>query len=179
MEKISTSKKTRRNNFIMALVAFVIAKIVPYLLVGILGEAISSFLEMSAIIYLIFGVITPKLKEESEKKYKYVALTVAFVIAGSAYIYLYKAVNDFVAVPRLLILSPLDKSVIEANSVHVTGIAEKDALIKINDKPVLVNDKGEFNENVILDKGVNEIKVKAVSKLNKESAQSIMVNANF
>ncbi len=179
MEKISTSKKTRRNNFIMALAAFVIAKIVPYLLVGILGEAISSFLEMSAIIYLIFGVITPKLKEESEKKYKYIALTVAFVIAGSAYIYLYAQVNNFVSVPRLLILSPQDKSDIEANSVHVTGIVEKDALITVNDKPVLVNDKGEFDENISLNNGNNEIKVKAVSKFNKESSQSIMVNASF
>ncbi len=100
-----------------------------------------------------------------------------FVFASFAYLYI--EVNNFVSKPRLSIISPIDNGTVVGSSTHVTGIAEKDALVFINDQPVLVNEKGEFSEDVSLKSGLNVINVKARSKFNKEDTKSVSVNAEF
>jgi cytoskeletal protein RodZ len=114
-------------------------------------------------------VITPKM----------IIVSAILLIVASIFIYLYMQVNSFVSKPRLLIITPADGAKVESSSTHVTGIAEKDALVFINDQPVLVNEKGEFSEDVGLKSGLNTINVKARSKFNKEAVESVSVNADF
>jgi transcriptional regulator with XRE-family HTH domain len=114
-------------------------------------------------------IVTPKM---------FVVGGVAILVLAS-FLYLYREVNNFVSAPRLAIIKPADSSAIDGNMVHVTGIAEKDALVFINDQPVLVNENGEFGEDVGLKPGLNTINVKARSKFDKEATQSVSVNANF
>jgi transcriptional regulator with XRE-family HTH domain len=114
-------------------------------------------------------IVTPKM---------IVAGGVAILVLAS-FLYLYREVNNFVSVPRLTIIKPADGAAIDGNMVHVIGIAEKDALVFINDQPVLVNENGEFGEDVGLKPGLNTINVKARSKFNKEAGKSVSVNANF
>jgi cytoskeleton protein RodZ len=114
-------------------------------------------------------VITPKI---------IIASSVIILVLAS-FLYLYKEVNNFVSAPRLVIIKPANGEMIDGNSVHVTGIAEKDALISINDQPVMVSENGEFGEDVGLKSGPNTITVKARSKFEKEAVQSVTVNANF
>ena len=103
---------------------------------------------------------------------------ITFLALGS-FIYLYLQVNNFVSTPRLIIIKPIEGSAIQESSTHVVGVAEKDALVTINDQPVLVNEKGEFSEDVGLKDGLNVINVKAKNKFSKETTQSVSVNANF
>ncbi|MDD5396863.1 MAG: DUF4115 domain-containing protein [Candidatus Moranbacteria bacterium] len=114
-------------------------------------------------------VVTPKM----------IVVSLILLIVASSFIYLYVQVNNFVSKPRLLIITPTDGAKVSGNSTHVTGIAEKDALVFINEQPVLVNEKGEFSEDVGLKTGLNVINVKARSKFNKEAVDSISVNADF
>lgn len=109
----------------------------------------------------------------------------AIIVSGillvviSSFIYLYVEVNNFVSKPRLNINTPIDGTVVSGTSTHVTGIAEKDALVFINEQPVLVSEKGEFSEDVGLKSGLNVINVRARSKFNKEDTKSVSVNADF
>lgn len=114
-------------------------------------------------------VVTPKM---------IIVAGIALLVLGS-FLYLYNEVNNFVSAPRLVIIKPVDGAVVDGNSVHVVGRAEKDALVFINDQPVLVSDNGEFGEDVGLKAGLNVIVIKARSKFEKESIRSISVNANF
>jgi hypothetical protein len=114
-------------------------------------------------------IITPKI----------IILTAVVVLVLASFLYLYREVNSFVSAPRLVIIKPNDGLSIDGNLTHVTGIAEKDALVFINDQPVLVNENGEFGEDVGLKSGLNVITVKARSKFNKEAVQTVSVNANF
>ncbi|HMN19405.1 MAG TPA: DUF4115 domain-containing protein [Candidatus Moranbacteria bacterium] len=102
----------------------------------------------------------------------------AVVIIGS-FIYLYLEVNSFVSTPRLAVLRPADGMKVQANSVHVSGVAEKDSLVSINDEAVMVNDKGEFSEDVGLQIGLNTISVRARNKFDKEATQTISVYAEY
>jgi cytoskeletal protein RodZ len=114
-------------------------------------------------------VVTPKI----------IVVSVILLIVASSFIYLYMEVNNFVSKPRLNIIKPADGTTVTGSSTHVTGIAEKDALVFINDQPVLVSEKGEFSEDVGLKSGVNVINIKARSKFNKEDTKSVSVNADF
>ncbi len=108
-----------------------------------------------------------------------VVVGVVILLTISSFVYLYLQVNNFVSTPRLVIIKPLDGAGVEGNTTHVAGLAEKDALVTINDQPVLVNEKGEFSEDVGLKSGLNVISVKARNKFNKEATQSVSVDANF
>jgi hypothetical protein len=119
-------------------------------------------------------------------KFSSFIVTPKIIIAGSiiilvlaSFLYLYSEVNNFISAPRLVVLKPADGDKIDSNSVHVTGITEKDALVFINDQPILVNENGEFGEDVGLKTGLNTITVKARSKFNKEASQSLTINADF
>lgn len=114
-------------------------------------------------------VVTPKI---------IIVSSVLFVVVGG-FLYLYAELNNFVSKPRLAIISPADGATVGGTSTHVTGIAEKDALVFINDQPVMVSEKGEFSQDVGLKAGVNMINVKARSKFNKESLQAVTINADF
>lgn len=114
-------------------------------------------------------VITPK------------AMIIAAIVlvVGGAFWYLYREVNSFVSEPRLFIIKPSDGSTVEGKIVHVTGVAEKDAMVTINDQGVIVNEKGEFSEDIGLQEGLNVIKVKARNRFDKETVKSVSVNAKF
>ena len=114
-------------------------------------------------------VVTPKLM--------IIALSVIFVFSG--FIYLYRQVNNFVSTPRLAIMTPSDGSSVEGRTVRIAGVAEKNAQLFINDQPILVNEKGEFSEDVGLREGLNAITVVARNKFDKESRQTVSVNANY
>lgn len=114
-------------------------------------------------------VITPKM----------IIVSVVLLMVVVSFTYLYMEVNNFISAPRLVIMKPVDGAVTQGNSTHVAGVAEKDALVFINDQPVLVNEKGEFSEDVGLKPGLNVISVKARSKFDKEAVQSVSVNADF
>jgi cytoskeletal protein RodZ len=107
-----------------------------------------------------------------------IACAVALVVVLS-FFYLYREVNNFISVPRLIIIKPMDGTSIDGNSVHVAGIAEKDSVVFINNQPVLVSEKGEFSEDVGLKEGLNTIAVMARSKFNKEASQTVSVNAQY
>lgn len=125
--------------------------------------------EINAPIKFSSLIITPKM----------VVVSVIIFLALSSFVYLYMEVNNFISAPRLAIIKPIDGTTVDGNSTHVTGVAEKDALVFINDQPVLVNENGEFGEDVGLKPGLNMITVKARSKFDKEATQSVSVSSSL
>jgi cytoskeletal protein RodZ len=114
-------------------------------------------------------VITPKM---------IVAAVVVLVVIGG-FSYLYSQVGRFAAVPRLVVTNPSGDDAIAGNTISVAGFTDKDAKLTINDQPVLVSDKGEFKEDILLQSGVNAITILAVNRFNKEVAKTIKVKSDF
>jgi cytoskeleton protein RodZ len=120
-------------------------------------------------VHLSRWVVTPKIIVAS--------VVTLFVFLG--FFYLYKEVDTFIANPRLVIVSPEDGAVIDGRTVTVSGITEKDSEAVINDQPVMVNDAGEFSEEVGLQEGLNVITVKSKNKFDKEAIKSVSISANY
>ena len=103
-----------------------------------------------------------------------VAVLIVLGIVG----YLYKEIEAFSSEARLVILSPQNNAATEENSITVEGVTDRDAIIYINGKSVIVDDNGKFKEDLTIQPGPNTINVKAVNKFNKESDESIVVQSN-
>ena len=97
--------------------------------------------------------------------------------------------------PVIVIASPKDESKVEVNIIHLTGVAEDDLglahlEIFINDKPIKKNgtDRGlkvtaeryptrlDFNEKIVLQKGENQIRIRAVDSDGLWSENTVTVH---
>ncbi|MDD5084122.1 MAG: helix-turn-helix domain-containing protein [Candidatus Moranbacteria bacterium] len=113
--------------------------------------------------------VTPKL---------FLVSAAIFAVLGG-FVYLYREFRSFAAVPRLVILEPLDGQVITDRDVYVRGTTEKDASLVINGQPVLVRDGGDFYEQVHLQPGLNAFTVISTNKFKKEKVVTLSVQADY
>lgn len=114
-------------------------------------------------------VVTPKI---------ITAATISLVVLGG-FLFLYKEIGRFAAQPRLAITEPLGDEAIGGNSIDVVGFTDQDAKLTINDQPVLVNDNGEFRENILLQEGLNAITISATNKFGKNASKTINIKSDY
>lgn len=100
---------------------------------------------------------------------------VTLVLGG--FFYLYKEIGSFASTPRLVILSPEKNYSTSENSVEVSGITDRDAKVFINEQPILVNDTGNFRENLTVQNGANTITIRAVNRFEKEAVEILTVQS--
>lgn len=86
----------------------------------------------------------------------------------------YNVVN-LIQPPDLIVVSPANNSIIHDNYVEVSGNADKEVIIYVNDKHVLGGQSGEFRTTINLQKGINIIKITAQNRHGKEAYEYIKV----
>ena len=114
-------------------------------------------------------VITPKI----------IAGAAVFLLIFFGFFYLYREIDKFISTPKLVITSPENGQTVESEVTNVKGTTEKDSEVFINDQPVSINDGGEFQQEVRLQKGLNNITVRSINKFEKETTRSISIQANY
>jgi hypothetical protein len=110
---------------------------------------------------------------------KIIAGTLVTVLVLAGFVYLYREIGSFASVPRLIVLSPQQNMVVQGSSILVEGITDRDAKLSVNGQPVLVNDDGNFRENLVLQSGSNIINIKSINRFKKETEEAIAVQAIF
>ncbi|KKT66139.1 MAG: Ftsk/spoiiie family protein [Candidatus Curtissbacteria bacterium GW2011_GWC1_44_33] len=83
--------------------------------------------------------------------------------------YLIFQYGTFVAPPSLSVSEPKEGQVITQRLVRVSGKTDSDAIIKINNQPVLLDSEGNFVAEIEIFEGTSEIEVKAQSRAGKET----------
>lgn len=68
--------------------------------------------------------------------------------------------------PILEVTVPAENAKVNRN-VEVLGKSDTDAVVTVNSKPIVVNDKGEFTETILLSSGEHTITVKATARNGK------------
>ncbi len=173
-------KIIRKNNLWIALLVFICAKSAPYLIQGSFGVSIAAFFEIVALVYLIFGIIGYRINDKKEKIYKYSIVGVVFIVIVIGGNFLrYEGLSNVNSSPKLIIKEPLEGAVVNGSTTQVLGLTDKDTLVNINGKPILLNENAEFNEEITLNRGSNTIIVKVRNKFNKEITKTISVSASF
>ena len=106
-----------------------------------------------------------------------ISLVTLAIIGG--FLYLYRQIGRFAAVPRLVVVEPAGNENIEGNSVSISGFTDADAKLSINEQPVMVNDKGEFKEDILLQSGMNAITISSVNRFSKSTSKTLNITSNY
>lgn len=94
-----------------------------------------------------------------------IALSAVALIAG----YLIWQFSSLTAAPKLVLASPSSDGVVSASSVEVKGITAPGADVFLNDVPLPSDVNGNFKTTLLLQPGINEVRVLAKNKLGKET----------
>jgi cytoskeletal protein RodZ len=114
-------------------------------------------------------VVTPKI----------ITAAIVFLVAVGGFYYLYREIGRFAALPRLVVVEPSGDTSIDGNSISISGFTDQDAKLTINEQPVMVKDDGEFQENILLQEGVNTLTIAAVNRFGKTATRTLNVKSNF
>lgn len=91
---------------------------------------------------------------------------VTFLLVTSYLAFQYK---KFTSPPNLSVNMPEQNQTIQKNEVKVLGKTDSDAVVTVNNQPVLTSSDGDFEVEIQITKETNEILVKATSRSGKET----------
>lgn len=101
----------------------------------------------------------------------------AFVVGVVVYASL--QLKSFTTEPLLTLTSPATESVTDQNAVTVAGTTERGTQLTINDESVFVKTDGSFEEQVVLQAGLNTIIVKAVNRFDREKSETVQIESTY
>jgi len=104
-------------------------------------------------------------------------LIVVFIIGIVGYVFY--SVRQFTLPPNLEVALPASGQVIKDDKVEIVGKTDGGVTLVINNQMVLIDDKGNFHQQVHLNQGLNTFEVKAKNQLKKESAKVLKVMAEY
>ncbi len=114
-------------------------------------------------------VITPKA----------MIMSVIFLFVIFSFFYLFRELESFAGVPRLVITMPRNGEKIPASEIVVQGKTDKGARISINGQSVFVDNEGGFSDTVILQRGFNTMIVTAINRFDKEKKETLIIESDI
>lgn len=75
----------------------------------------------------------------------------------------------FISPPSLEVSNPKENQKVEELSVLVSGKADVQAVVKVNNQPILVDEYGNFSAEIEIVEDTKEIVIKAISRSGKEA----------
>ena len=93
------------------------------------------------------------------------------VIVGYAFF----QAHNLVFGPNITITSPLDGETYTDQMVHIKGVAKNAAYFSIDNRPVLLDKDGNFDESLLLAGGYTIIKLDATDQFGKSIEKTVQV----
>lgn len=114
-------------------------------------------------------------RSDREKNRKYLKIGIISFFALFVIGYgLYEA-QKLVTGPSIALAYPLDGATVSESLVSVSGVAKNITDISLNDKKIYVDEKGNFNEQLLLSYGYNILSVKARDKFGRTTEKKVEV----
>lgn len=112
----------------------------------------------------------PELKEKFKWGPKTTFATAVVLVVLLISVYLGMSYLNFIRPPFLELYEPEENQSVEKNTLIVKGITNPEAFIEVNNQPVLVDEEGNFETEIEVFEGTEEIVVIAKSRSGKETA---------
>ncbi len=126
--------------------------------------------------------LAPKIQLKENRFYltpKTIILGLVVIFCATLTGYIFYSVKNFTSPPNLEISSPVADQVIREDKVEIVGKTDEGTTLEINDQTVFIDDKGNFHETVKLQPGLNNIEVRAINRLKKETVKVIKILAEY
>lgn len=100
-----------------------------------------------------------------------IVLALIAIIAVVSYVFFNSRV--FIAGPKISVSSPENGSSTDKNVVEIVGNTENTSAISINDRPILIDESGNFKESLLLVPGYNIIMIEAQDKFDRHISERL------
>ena len=92
-------------------------------------------------------------------------IAVIFLLVGG---YAFFRTKDLLAGPKITIISPENGASLTVSATLIRGTAKNISSLSLDDRPIYVDDKGNFSEIMALSPGYNILSLKAEDKFGKK-----------
>jgi hypothetical protein len=99
------------------------------------------------------------------------SLVVIFIV--TLVVYSYTKSKNLLSGPSITILSPQNGSATSSPAINLKGIARNINAIQLNDRPIFIDEEGNFNELVVLASGYNAFRFNAKDKFGREQVKTV------
>ena len=89
--------------------------------------------------------------------------------------YAYLKTKDYIAGPQITITSPLNGTTVSSPLIEIVGTAKNISFISLNDRPIFIDESGNFKEKLLLYSGYNIMSVKAEDRYKRKVEKSLEV----
>lgn len=103
----------------------------------------------------------------------WIKLIVSVILIGGIGGYAIFQARKLIEGPELTITSPINGIVVHDDLVNIIGVAKNIREITLNDRPIFVDENGNFREKLLLYPGYNIIKLQATDKFGKQIKKEI------
>jgi len=80
--------------------------------------------------------------------------------------------------PHIKITSPKNGASLSSDLINITGQAKNISFISLNDRPIYVDDKGNFNEKLIAPLGSSIMTVRAKDRFGRSTEKQVQIFVN-
>ena len=77
--------------------------------------------------------------------------------------------------PKITVTSPPNGAAVSESLISIDGQAKNTKIITLNDRPIVVDEKGYFSEKILLSDGDNVLELKAEDKFGKKTEQELQI----
>ena len=77
--------------------------------------------------------------------------------------------------PEIVVASPSNGSVVSGSLITVNGQGKNTKQITLDDRPIVVDEAGNFSENILLSYGYNVLELKAEDRFGKKTEQRLQI----
>src|SRR3989344_5126509 len=103
---------------------------------------------------------------------KIIVLTiVAIAILG----YAYHRTGDLIRGPRVTIVAPENGAVLTEPLLRIAGRVDNAAALSINGRAVFTNERGEFDDEILVSRGYNVFEISAGDRFGRTAMEKIEV----
>jgi len=84
-------------------------------------------------------------------------------------------IRNYATGPKITISSPANGSAVSESLITIEGQAKNSKIITLNDRPIVLDEAGNFSEKILLSYGYNVLELKAEDKFSKKTEQKLQL----
>lgn len=77
--------------------------------------------------------------------------------------------------PKIIVSSPTNGLAVSESLINIDGQGKNTKLITLNDRPLVVDEQGNFSEKVLLSYGYNVLELKAEDRFGKKTERQLQI----
>ena len=82
---------------------------------------------------------------------------------------------NYVTGPQIIVSSPANGSAVSQSLISIDGHGKNTKEITLNDRPIVVDEAGNFSEKILLSYGYNVLELKAQDRFGKKTEQELQI----